>query len=105
MELLSDAKKVNYEGSQDKPIKGGLVKMDCVALSAKNSIEDRKLHSAQHPPSNSTSASNGNSAPGVNLKSLGVRKNPSFGSSNFFDRYIDVFLKPFHRSFLCLSRS
>ncbi|KAL0548042.1 hypothetical protein IC582_012483 [Cucumis melo] len=87
LEPLSDAKKVNHEGSRDKSSKGALRKTDCVALSAKNNTEAQKSHSAQHHPSTSTSASDGNSAPGVNLKSSGVRKNPSLGSSSFFDRF------------------
>lgn len=91
MEHLSDAKKENHEGSQDKPIKGELVKTDRAALLAKNNVEDRKSFSAQHNPSNPISASNGNSALGVNLKSSGVRKNSSLGSSSFFDRYINIF--------------
>lgn len=99
MEPLSDAKKVNHEGSQDKPLKGGLMKTDSVALSAKNNIEDRESYSAQHHPSNSTSASDGNSGPGVNLKSSAVRKTPPWVPQAFltgiviFPVSIIVFLK------------
>ncbi|KGN56754.1 chromosome transmission fidelity protein 18 homolog [Cucumis sativus] len=87
LEPLSDAKQVNHEGTRDKSSKGGLTKTECVALSAKNNTEGQKSYSTQHHPSTSTSASDGNSAPGVNLKSSGVRKNPSLGSSSFFDRF------------------
>ncbi|XP_022935346.1 chromosome transmission fidelity protein 18 homolog [Cucurbita moschata] len=87
LEHISEAKKVNHEGSMDKPLRGGLMKTDPAALSAKNKVDDRKSYSAQHRPSHPTSASNGNSAPSVSTKSSGAQKKSALGSSSFFDRF------------------
>ena len=105
MEHISDAKKVNHEGSMDKPLRGGLMKTDPSALSAKNKVDDRKSYSAQHRPSHPTSASNGNSAPSVSTKTSGAQKKSALGSSSFFDRYINVFCFFFKSSKLCFKEN